>query len=45
MKNDNKKLLWDMFESTGQIGYYLLYNKMNDKQHDTNGDSFKGNGL
>ncbi len=28
MKEDPAKIAWQMFEKTGQVGYYYLYKKL-----------------
>lgn len=35
MENENKELLWQLFKTTGNISYYLLYKRI-DSQYDTN---------
>lgn len=34
MKKDLKKTAWELFEKTGEIGYYLLYSKLNKDEPD-----------
>lgn len=38
-----EKVLWDLFNQTGEIKYYLLYNELRglDGESNSNGDSIK----
>ena len=32
MRKDPKQTAWELFEKTGEIGYYLLYTKLSEKR-------------